>query len=278
VSRLTNLGITASPFTVAWNTTLTANGTHTLTAIARDGAGNLATSAAVDVVVSNSAVPTPAFDAAVSADQGAPTTTITTGSFSTTMANELLLAFVAADDLTAGNAVTTMSGAGLTWQLVVQTNVQRGVSEIWRAFAAAPLSNVSVTATLAQAAAASLTVVSVAGVDTSGTMGSGAIGAVASANAASGAPTATLTTTRANSWVIGVGNDWDHGTARTLGANQMMAHEYLSPQGDTFWVQRTSGPIPAAGTSATIDVVAPTGDRYNLSICEILVKRSASAF
>ena len=269
-----NLGaeVTASPFTVAWNTTLTANGTQTLTAIARDGAGNLATSAAVDVVVSNSAVPTPTFDAMAFADQGVATTTLTTGSFSTTTANQLLIAFLAADDLMAGNAVTAMSGAGLTWELVVRTNVQRGVSEIWRTFAAAPLSNVSVTATLAQASAASLAVVSIAGVDTSGTMGSGAIGAVSSANAASGAPAATLTTTRANSWVIGVGNDWDRGIARTMGAHQTIVHEYLAPVGDTFWVQRTAGPIPAAGTTVTIDDVAPTGDRYNLSICEILVK------
>jgi len=35
---------------------------------------------------------------------------------------------------------------------------------------------------------------------------------------------------------------------------------------------RITLPISAAGTSVTIDDVAPTGDRYNLSICEILVK------
>jgi hypothetical protein len=69
-----------------------------------------------------------------------------------------------------------------------------------------------------------------------------------------------------------VGNDWDRGIARALGPNQTMVHEYLAPVGDTFWVQPTAGPIPAAGTTVTIDDVAPTGDRYNLSICEILVK------
>jgi len=53
-----NLGaeVMASPYNVVWNTTLTTNGNHTLTAIARDGAGNTATSAAVTVTVSNSAV------------------------------------------------------------------------------------------------------------------------------------------------------------------------------------------------------------------------------
>jgi len=44
---------TTSPFGVSWDTTLAANGTHTLTAVARDGAGNTATSAAVVVTVFN---------------------------------------------------------------------------------------------------------------------------------------------------------------------------------------------------------------------------------
>jgi hypothetical protein len=52
-----NLGAedTASPYSLAWNTTTTANGTHTVTAVARDAAGNTATSAGVIVTVSNSA-------------------------------------------------------------------------------------------------------------------------------------------------------------------------------------------------------------------------------
>src|SRR5881296_1937266 len=53
-----NLGaeVTAAPYSTSWNTTLGANGSHTLTAVARDAAGNTATSAAVSVTVSN-AVP-----------------------------------------------------------------------------------------------------------------------------------------------------------------------------------------------------------------------------
>jgi Concanavalin A-like lectin/glucanases superfamily/Bacterial Ig domain/Domain of unknown function (DUF5666) len=46
---------TASPYTISWDTTKTANGQHTLTAIARDAAGNKTTSAAVTVNVSNAA-------------------------------------------------------------------------------------------------------------------------------------------------------------------------------------------------------------------------------
>ena len=44
---------TASPFGVTWDTTTATNGTHTLTAQARDAAGNVATSAPVTVTVDN---------------------------------------------------------------------------------------------------------------------------------------------------------------------------------------------------------------------------------
>ena len=44
---------TAAPYSVSWNTTPAANGSHTLTAVARDAAGNTTTSAAVTVTVNN---------------------------------------------------------------------------------------------------------------------------------------------------------------------------------------------------------------------------------
>jgi len=121
-----------------------------------------------------------------------------------------------------------------------------------------------------QGAAASLTVVSFAGVDTTGTNGSGAIGATGSGSAATGAPTASLVSTRANSFVFGVGLDWDAGPARTLGANQTMVHQYAATNVITAWVQRTTSPVAASGTTVTINDTAPTADRYNLTICEIL--------
>jgi len=52
-----NLGpeITSAPFSMTWDSTGAANGAHTLTAVARDAAGNTATSAAVSVTVANAA-------------------------------------------------------------------------------------------------------------------------------------------------------------------------------------------------------------------------------
>ena len=54
-----NLGAedTASPYGITWDTTTATNGSHTLTAVARDGAGNTTTSTGVTVTVSNTAPP-----------------------------------------------------------------------------------------------------------------------------------------------------------------------------------------------------------------------------
>ena len=53
-----NLGAedTGAPYSVTWNTTTIANGTHTLSAVARDAAGNQTTATALSVVVNNQAV------------------------------------------------------------------------------------------------------------------------------------------------------------------------------------------------------------------------------
>src|SRR5262249_36220857 len=120
-------------------------------------------------------------DANVSKDQNTASKTVVTPAFSTTATNELLLAFVGSDAASTPNVtVTGVAGAGLTWVLVARTNVQLGTSEVWRAFAASQLSNVTVTATLSQSVQSSLTVMSFSGTDGSGVNGAGSIGATAS--------------------------------------------------------------------------------------------------
>jgi hypothetical protein len=210
-------------------------------------------------------------DVKVATDRPSASTTVTSSPFSTATGNELLLAFVAADYISGANTtVTSVTGAGLTWTLVVRTNTQSGTSEIWRAFASGTLSNASITATLSQSVISSLTVVSFIGADPTGTGGAGAIGATAGGSARSGAPTARLVTTRNGSWVFGVGNDYDNPIARAPAANQSLVHQDLTPSGDTYWVQMTNAAIPQSGTTITIGDISPTSDRYNLSICEIL--------
>lgn len=222
------------------------------------------------VFTASAAPPGLAIDANISSDRANASSTNTVA-VSTNFGNELLLAFIGTDYISGSNTtVTKITATGLTWVLVKRTNVQSGTSEIWRAFAPAPLSNVTVTATLSHSVISSMTVVGFTGVDTSGTSGSGAIGATGTGNARTGAPTAGLITTRNGSWVIGVGNDFDNAIARTPVSGQSLLHQYLAASGDTYWVQMVNSPTPLSGTTVRIQDSAPTGDRYNLSICEVL--------
>lgn len=217
-----------------------------------------------------------AIDAKVSIDQGAAAAAVTSPTFATTSNAELLLAFISTDYLTGANTtVTGVTGGGLTWVLVGRANLQSGDSEIWRAFAPNPISGISVTAALSQPLACSMTVISFTGVDPSGSNGAGAIGAISNVSAASGAPGASLTTTRNNSLVVGVGNDFDNAIARSPAAGQALLHQYLSAAGDTYWVQMPTSAVALSGAKVSVNDTAPTGDRYNLAICEILANPSA---
>ena len=82
----TNLGslITVAPYSTSWNTTGASNGAHTLSAIAKDGAGNSATSAGVAVTVNNVTATAPTITAqpanqTVTAGQTATFTVVATG-------------------------------------------------------------------------------------------------------------------------------------------------------------------------------------------------------
>jgi hypothetical protein len=213
----------------------------------------------------------------VSVDLNSAASTITSPSFSTPAPNELLLAFIATDSTGSTNTtVKSVTGAGLTWNLVKRTNTEAGTAEIWRAFAPTVLRSVSVTATLSESVVSSMTVSSFSGVSTAGANGSGAIGAVASGYSGGGAPAAKLVTTQNGSFVVGVGNDFDNAIARTPNSGQTLMHQDFSSTGDTYWVQRTNAPVPTKGTTITLGDSAPTTDRYNLSICEILAPTASS--
>src|SRR4051812_37331028 len=218
------------------------------------------------------------FDKSVSNNTTVNSTTASSPVFSTASPNELLLAFVATDYLSGANTtVTSVDGGGLTWVLVVRSNTQAGTSEIWRAFAPSPLIGVTVTATLSQAVMSSITVVAFIGADTTGTNGSGAIGATAASNSAFGAPTAAVMTTRADSMVLGVGNDYDNAIARSPGVEQVIMQQSLTSAGDTYWVQRRLRGYPA-GTVVSIDDTAPVSDRYNLAVVEVLASPGPQAW
>jgi len=252
-------------------TTALVAGSHSITA-RYSGDPNFTGSASPSLTQTVNPIVSAALSLQVFADQGSPKSTVKSPAFSTSAANELLLAFISSDASGSGTNVKVngVSGGGLTWVLVLRTNTQKGTAEIWRAFATSTLNNATVTATLSQNVSSSMTVMSFTGADSSGTNGSGAIGAIQSANASSGAPGAQLVTTRNGSLVIGVGDDFDNAISRTLGPGQILVHQYFSPVGDTYWVQMRNAPTILSGTSVVINDTAPTSDRYNLAICEIL--------
>jgi hypothetical protein len=256
--------VTSSPYAVSWNTTAALNGTNTLTATATDTSGNVGSANPVAVTVQNPVNPPPCFvmDAKVSVDG---TGAVTTPSFHTAQAGETLLAFAASDGPAgAGRQSTTISGGGLTWTLAKRANTRSGDAEIWKATASQPLSNATVTSSpAARGYNESLTVIAM-----QMTLG---VGAAVSGSGASGAPSVSLTTTQPGSLVYGVGNDWDNATARTVGTNQVLLHQWpATSSGDTFWAQNTTIQAVTAGSVVTLSDTAPTGDQWNMAAVELL--------
>ncbi|WP_284985588.1 galactose oxidase-like domain-containing protein [Arthrobacter sp. fls2-241-R2A-172] len=247
------------------DTSVLAGTTYTYTVAAVDAAGNVSppsNTATAQAVAAGSGI---TVDKIVSVHQGTSTSTISAPGVTTTGSNELLLAFVSSDGPNSANSasISSVSGGGLSWTLRQRSNTQPGTAEIWQAVAPGPLSNATVTATQASGSwQAAMSVVAFRGADI-------ATGATLGANAASGAPTATLTTTRAGSWVWGVGTDWSNPIARTAGPNQTLVDQYLAPAGDTYWVQRQNSATPTNGTAVTINDTSPTTDRWNLAVIEI---------
>jgi hypothetical protein len=101
--------------------------------------------------------------------------------------------------------------------------------------------------------------------------GTDGLGASAFASRSSGAPQVSLTTTRANSLVFGVGIDWDQAIPRTLDVNQTLLHQWVdTATGTTFWVQNTSVQSGPAGSLVMLDDTAPTGDRWDFAAVEVI--------
>ena len=206
-----------------------------------------------------------AIDKVVFGDSPTVTDSIATSALTTSGPNELLLAFIGISASRTGQTVTGVTGGGLTWTLVTRTNAQMGTSEVWGAIAPSALKSAAVTATYSQPSGASITVVAFVGADLTKP-----IGATGSGNGSTGAPKGTLTTTRDGSWVFAAGNDYDNATSRTMGSGQTLIHQYLAPSKDTYWAQQQALTTSKAGTVVTMNDTAPTIDRFNLALVEVL--------
>ena len=255
-----------STTTAYTDSAVTAGTTYTYTVTAQDAAGNSSPPSNAATATAQTGFRPITIDRQVIAHQGTNSSTISAPGLTTTGPNQLILAFISSDGPnSSGSArIGSVTGGGLTWTLKQRTNTQPGTAEIWQAVAPGPLANATVTATQASGTwQSAMTVVAFLGADTQ-------TGAVRGASAPSGAPTASLTTTRAGSWVWGVGTDWSNPIARTVGPNQTLVDQFLAPAGDTYWVQRQNAQTPASGTVVTINDTAPTTDQWDLSIIEIL--------
>ena len=88
-----------APYEVAWSTLAVANGAHTLTALARDGAGRETTAEGVNVTVLN--------------DVASPTVTLTTPSSETTLGGTVVVRATATDDVGVTSVQFLLNGAPL---------------------------------------------------------------------------------------------------------------------------------------------------------------------
>jgi hydrogenase maturation factor HypE len=91
-----------SPYSVTWNSSTVTNGTHALTAVARDAAGNARTSAAVTVTVSNT-----------TSDTTKPTVSITSPAAGASVAASATLTANAADNVAVAGVQFKVDGANI---------------------------------------------------------------------------------------------------------------------------------------------------------------------
>jgi hypothetical protein len=191
--------------------------------------------------------------------------------------NQLLVVFVASDGpRDRAQTISNLSGGGLSWNLAVRANAQPGDAEIWYAIATSGVTGITITASRSSENCNTGVCNGLLGVAVfSGVNLARPVGANAARSQATGTPAVSLTTTRDQSWVFGVGADWDQAATRVIGAGQTMGHDDQSTQnGDDYWVQYMTSPTPASGTLVTLDDLAPANHIYNFASVEICVAGS----
>lgn len=257
---------TTSPYAVGWASTRVVDGPHWFTARVTDSLGRVNTGAVHQAVVNNVSPPPPPPGTALSLEghvssDGAGTRSAT---LSRLHGGDLLVATVSADGPGGtGQQRATVTGSGLTWQLVLRSNDQPGTSEVWKAILPSTATTATVTsALLAGGADQALGLYAF--------RGSAGVGGAIAASAATGTPATSLRTSTRGSHVVSVGNDWSRAAARTAGSGQVVDHQWVdTTAGDTFWTQRTTSQVPAAGTVVRSTTTPATGT-WNLVSFEVL--------
>jgi hypothetical protein len=130
-----NLGAedTVSPYTVNWNTTTATNGSHSITAVARDAAGNTTTSSAVNVTVSNSGGDTTAPTVSVTAPTAGSTVSGTSVAVSANASDNVGVVGVQfkVDGVNLG-AEDTVSPYTVNWNTTTAANGSHSITAVAR--------------------------------------------------------------------------------------------------------------------------------------------------
>jgi hypothetical protein len=199
----------------------------------------------------------------------ASTSSITTASLQTNIPSTSLVAVVMINrDATTVSSIAT---TGLTWQFSSRSNTQAGCVELWTAFAPTPLSPSTVTITFAASlVSVNAMILALVGADTSSGNGASAIGAVTASSSTSATYSASVVTTRNNSWVWGAIN-----TASTATITSGTAQTNIRSQTDATnigesRVQRLNSLTPTTGTTATINGTLGASANVNILVFEIL--------
>jgi hypothetical protein len=191
---------TTAPYAVTWDTTSFSNGPHTITAVARDTAGQTTTSAPVNVTVSNGGGPPPTGINFVRQASGASTTGTTLNVNIGATAGDTLVASIAVAAGSSKQVTGVTDSTGGTWTkgpVGFQSGSNNRVEMWYRVNVPAGITRV--TATLSASGVSSATVSEWSGVvDTAPVDQMAGRGNAASTTAA----TPTITTTNANDLVI----------------------------------------------------------------------------
>jgi hypothetical protein len=260
--------VRSAPYTYKWTVGSTPLGVHRLSARVTDSRGDAGTAPVRTVIVTAGNPHGLSIDRLVTASGYG---TVTTGRFSTSAADETVVAFAGSDGPGgAGQQSVAVSGAGLRWRLVRRTNSQPGDAEIWTAVTTKRLSGVTVTSTPRAGGYDEFVTVATF-------RNSAGVGASASASRASGAPSVSLTSTVAGSLSYAVGNDYDNAVPRSLGTGQILVSQWAdSATGDTYWVQGRASASPAARKIITLNDTRPATDHWNFAAVEVKPAKGAA--
>jgi hypothetical protein len=235
--------VTAAPYALSWTTTSVSSGNHTVSAVATNDSGKVASSPPVTVDVLNPAPPMACFvlqTEKTAAGRGS----VTTPRFLVAFGGEDLVAFVSAGG-GQGQQRATVSGGGLHWRLVRRSDAQSGDLEVWTATAPRATPAMTVTSSLAHPDHSEhLTVIALEGSD--------GVGASSTASGASGSAYLQLATTEHTSLVYALVQNAGSGAGH-LPFGWVPLSRATAGGHPTSWVQLTNQATGPAGSVIRVD-------------------------